>query len=129
MKNQELIYARIKLLNQPAGKQLYISNDCKQIFYYNKQDKVYIYDDANYEIKQTFDFMKAKLVSEGSNGWYKILLDIDIDKINMALRQPYNINGRKHLFDIFKKCYNEIINNYVSHLILNLYEDIFIKKE
>ena len=129
MKNQELIYARIKLLNQPAGKQLYISNDCKQIFYYNKQDKVYIYDDANYEIKQTFDFMKAKLVSEGSNGWYKILLDIDIDKINMALRQPYNINGRKHLFDIFKKCYNEIINNYVSHLILNLYEDILIKRK
>ena len=129
MKNQELIYARVKLLNPPSGKQLYISDDCKQIFYYNQQEKVYMYNDNNYEIKQTFDFMKTKLVSEGASGWYKILLDIDIDKINIVLRQPYNINGRKHLFDIFKKCYNEITNNYISHLILNLYEDILIKRK
>ena len=129
MKSQKLIYARVKIHNPPIGKRLYITKDCKQIFYYNQQEKVHVYNNETYEIKQEFDFIKTKLVSEGTNGWYKILLDIDIDKINIVLRQPYNINGRKHLFCIFKKCYDETTNNYISHLILNLYEDILIKRK
>lgn len=124
MENQELIYARVKLINPPNGKRLHITKDCTQIFYYNNKEKVYISTHEENQIKQNFDFMKTKLVSEGTNGWYKILLDVNINMINNALRHPYNICGRKNLFDIFKKCYNESKNNYISHLILNLYESI-----
>ncbi|QKF93833.1 zinc finger RING-type protein [Fadolivirus algeromassiliense] len=128
MNIQELIYARVKLQNPPIGKRIHISKDCSQIFYYNKREKVYMISNEGISIKNDFEFMKAKIENEGDNGWYKILLDIDVDKLNEILKYPYNINGRKHLFEIFRKCITETKNNYISHLILNLYEQILLNK-
>jgi hypothetical protein len=129
MKSEELIYARVKLSNLPNRKRLYLSKNCKEIYYVNNKEKVYIYKNDKFEMKHEYDFLKTKLVSEGTNGWYKILLNVDVEKINTIVRQPYNLNGRRHLFDIFKQCYIEMTNNYVSHVILNLYENMLMKRD
>lgn len=128
MKTQELIYARVKLQNPPTGKRLHISKDCTQIFYYNNKEKKCLIDNKNFIMKQNFDFMPTRIVPEGSNGWYKILIDINMNKLNEIFKCPYNINGRKNLFDIFHKCYQETKNNYTSHIILNLYENLLTKE-
>ena len=131
MKTQELIYARVKIHQPPDGKRLHLSKDCTEIFYYNKKEKVKVELCNNNDIlmKQSFNFIKTKLITDGINGWYKILLDIDIDQLNETLRCPYNINGRKHLFEIFRKCITETKNNYISHLILNLYDNILTRNK
>lgn len=126
MKTQELIYARVKLQNPPSGKRIHISKDCTQIFYYNNREKVFLSTNNEFVMKQNFDFISTKVVSDGNSGWYKISLDVDINKLNDILRYPYNINGRRNLFDILKKCYNETKNTFTSHIILNLYEKVLI---
>ena len=128
MKIQELTYARIKLPSCPNGRHLHISNDCKSIFYYQKNKKVHVMD-TSLEFKYNFDFLQPRLVTDGSNEKFKILLNVDIDKLNALLRKPYYLNGRKYLFDIIKVCHNETIMNYIATVIANLYEKIFINTD
>jgi hypothetical protein len=124
MKTQELIYARVKLPN--IDKKLHIAKDCTEIFYYNEKVKVLL-KKLDYQIKQNFEFIEIKLVPNGENGWYQITVTINLEKMELILKEPYNIHGRKCLFEIFKKCYEESTYNYVSHLILNLHEDLLKK--
>lgn len=124
----EILYARVKLPCHPNGKRLHITNDCKQIFYYNKTEKVNVKTYPDLYTKYTYNFIDSYLSTDDKGEWGKIILKIDLNKLNEIVNQPYNLNmGRKNLFNIFKKCYDEVKNNYISHSILNLCDNILKK--
>jgi zinc-RING finger domain len=128
MTKQQLVYSKIKLPKVPDGKRLHISKNDKQIFYYDKKQKINIQElDYNIQfIQNTFKFMSFKLNKEPtSDEWFQILLEIDIHKFTTMIEKSYNLIGRKTIFHIFKKCYQQLINNYKSHVILNIYDDFF----
>lgn len=132
LQNYELSYARIKLpyYHYQDDQPLIISNDCKEIYYYdhNQRQKVIIYDDLNLDFKHTYDFMQVKLVKDG-NKWFKIILDINVNKFSESLRQPFALFGRRNLFGVLGKCLDELRNNYILHSILNLYDDVVVNND
>ena len=42
------------------------------------------------------------------------------------VKKSYELRNRKNLFNILEKCYYEYVYNYVSHLMINMFEEILV---
>lgn len=117
MKN-EILYSRLKLQNLPKGARIELCVDLNEVYYREKQDRVVITSIEDCQLGPFKEFIKPKLLAD-DNEWINISLEIDSDIFTSSKM----LQNRKLFFSIMRRCYQENIYNYLSHLTLNLVED------
>lgn len=115
MSHFKFIYKRIELSDlNLKNEKLSVSNNHK-IYYIKNKRKIYVYD-----IKSNYNFLSFEITEE-SNNMCNLFVSFDYNKFKEYTDKIYSFKNK----EIFKNIYDEIINNYSSHAIINLYENVF----
>src|SRR3972149_4616037 len=127
MAKQNILYSRIKLDQLPEDAKILLSKTLDKITYEKNKRNM---EEKEKELDflpetSSYSFLKLKLNNE-INGWFKIVLEFDTIKFEEMVKKSYELRNRKNLFNILEKCYYEYVYNYVSHLMINMFEEILV---
>jgi hypothetical protein len=120
---QNILYSSYKTC-VPSGSVLRISDDNKDISYYDKlENKRIITTLDNYDFNLFNDFLKPVIInSDLVENTCKLYLEIDTEKFNNVSKLN-KLQNRKIFFSLITKCYKEHMYTYFSHQMINLLED------
>jgi hypothetical protein len=119
---EDVIYSRFRLPEIKNTKNVSpkISKDSCGVMI-NNQKILDLEDEQFYLFKS---FMKPKIISdEKDTKWASILLEVDIPKFNKYLSSEEMIRNRRNFYSVIEKCYQEKMNSYIDHMIINLFRN------
>lgn len=122
MTRHEMLYSRINLCNLPPDTTPQISDDYKHIYYNINNSNVLLTEIHNSHLDGLKQFMNFKLTTDTKEGWYKLMLELDTDKLKNCLTDYQTVNYRKLLFSILEKCCCESYSNYISQTAVSFIE-------
>lgn len=118
-----ILYSRLKLPSLPTKPHINISDETYEIYYTENDEKVVITKLEEYNLKIFKKYIKPILMTDGE--WINIILEIDTS----IFKCPEILTNRKLFFSIMKQCYQQRINEYISHMAINLIENTINKQK
>lgn len=117
---QRILHSRLKI-DLAEGKKVYI---CDDKVCYEEEGKEVILKKGIGMMRN--EYMEMMIEEEGYDGWYRIMIEMDVREFKKVLKKSHELRNRKEFMDVMRRCYWELVYNYMTHMTLNMLEDTLI---
>jgi hypothetical protein len=119
---QELLYARVNLINVPDGKKVELSGNKLM---YKEQKKEVTLHQLDIPMDVNFKFMNLRVSSEPTQkDWFQIILDVDTTKFEQIFKKPYIIPNRKAFYSSIRHCYVQQAYEFLCQSTANMIKEL-----